>query len=409
MIKLPKIDEKYLVDTLLHLLRIHSPTGYTDPIVRELCKELDDLGIEFELTRRGAIRSTLPGKKRSPDRAIIAHLDTLGALVSGIKDNGRLRISPVGTWSARFAEGARVSIFTDDTILRGTILPLKASGHIYNREVDSQPSDWSNLELRLDEKTDSADATRRIGVHVGDFVGIDSTAELLPNGFINARHLDDKAGVAALLTAVRHIKKEKILLPVDLHVLFTISEEVGSGASAILHGDVAEMVSVDNGTCGPGQESRETGVTVAMADSTGPFDYHLTHHLLHLCQNYEIPHQRDIFRHYRCDSASALDAGNDIRTALLSFGVDASHGYERTNLDSLVSVARLIIAYANSEMLFERQKDGLGSLQSFPMTRRVDVDSVIQEESEKIVQNTPDLEITNPAKVRQKKPPRTKK
>ena len=30
----------------------------------------------------------------------------------------------------------------------------------------------------------------------------------------------------------------------------------------------------------PGQNSRERGVTIAMADSTGPFDYHLTHKLL---------------------------------------------------------------------------------------------------------------------------------
>ncbi|MDX1268012.1 MAG: nicotinate-nucleotide--dimethylbenzimidazole phosphoribosyltransferase, partial [Oceanisphaera sp.] len=37
-------------------------------------------------------------------------------------------------------------------------------------------------------------------------------------------------------------------LPVDCHPLFTISEEVGSGASAILHGDVAEMLTLDNGT-----------------------------------------------------------------------------------------------------------------------------------------------------------------
>ncbi len=387
---LPTIDSDYLQEMLLRLLRIHSPTGYTDPIVREICSELDDLGVSFELTRRGAIRSTLPGAKGSPDRAIIAHLDTLGAMVAELKDNGRLRMVPVGTWSARFAEGARVSIFTDDTIIRGTILPLKASGHIFDTEIDTQPSGWEHLELRVDAEIRGREDLEKMGLRVGDFVGIDAMAEALPNGFINSRHLDDKAGVAALLAAVKCIKENDLSLPVDLHVLFTISEEVGSGASAVLHGDVAEMVSIDNGTCGPGQSSREFGATIVAADSSGPFDYHLTHHLLHLCQNLDIPHQRDIFRHYRCDSASALDAGNDIRTALVSFGVDASHGYERTNLHSLVSVARLITAYARSEMIFERQQDPLGGLQAFPKTRRVGVDSVIQEGSERIVQETPD-------------------
>jgi len=389
MDKALEIDQDYLREKLLHLLRIHSPTGYTDPIVRDVCTELKDMGIDFELTRRGAIRSTLPGKKGSPDRAIIAHLDTLGAMVAGLKENGRLRVVPVGTWSARFAEGARVSIFTDNTIIRGTILPLKASGHIFDTEVDTQPSSWENLEIRVDAKLNGIEDLRKMGINVGDFIGVDSCAECMPNGFINARHLDDKAGVASLLTAVRYLKQNQIELPVDLHILFTISEEVGSGASAVLHGDVAEMVSIDNGTCGPGQNSSEFGVTVAVADSSGPFDYHLTHHLIHLCQNGKIPHQRDVFRYYRCDSASALDAGNDIRTALISFGVDASHGYERTNLHSLSCITRLIIDYAQSDMIFERQRDSLGGLQAFPETRRVGVDSVVQEENEPIVQKTP--------------------
>src|SRR3546814_5399411 len=44
--------------------------------------------------------------------------------------------------------------------------------------------------------------------------------------------------------AAKAIKDAAIELPVDCHLLFTISEEIGSGASAVLHGDVAEMVTV---------------------------------------------------------------------------------------------------------------------------------------------------------------------
>ncbi len=134
------------------------------------------------------------------------------------------------------------------------------------------------------------------------------------------------------------------------------------------------MISVDNGTAAPGQASSEFGVTIAMADSGGPFDYHLTHHLIHLCQANEIPYARDIFRYYHCDSASALDAGNDIRTALLTFGVDGSHGYERTNLNSLTCVAQLLVAYATQRPLYAAQKHPLNSIDTFPKTRKTDVD-----------------------------------
>lgn len=383
------IDTVYLQQTLLKLLSIHSPSGYTDPIVRELCNDLDELGLKYELTRRGAVRATLPGRAYSPDRSIVSHVDTLGAMVKGLKDNGRLELVPVGTWSARFAEGARVSVYTDETVYRGTILPMKASGHVYNEEVDSQPGVWSNVELRLDQDSKSAEDLHELGCQLGDFVGIDSQAEFLSNGYLNSRHLDDKAGVACMLAAAKYLKDYNIELPVECHLLFTISEEVGSGASAILHGDVAELVSIDNGTVAPGQNSSEKGATIAMGDSSGPFDYHLTHHLLHLCKNNGIEHQRDIFKYYRCDSASALEAGNDIRTALVTFGVDASHGYERTHLDALIGVTQLIIAYAQSHLVYKRQKKALTSIKDFPKVRVTDVELTQLEQTESTAQVPP--------------------
>lgn len=412
-------DQDYLLSTLLSLLGIHSPTGYTDPIVRGVCHMLQSLNLEFELTRRGAIRATLKGQRGNPDRAVVTHLDTIGAMVKELKDNGRLALVPVGTWSARFAEGGRVSVFTDDQIYRGQILPLKASGHTYDSDVDTQPVGWDNVEVRVDEPVFNKQDLSELGFNVGDFVGFDSAAEEFPNGFICARHLDNKAGVAAILTAAKYMVDNKIVLPVDLHLLFTISEEVGSGASAVLHGDVAEMITVDNGSSAPGQSSAEFGVTIGMADSSGPFDYHLTHHLIHLCQANEIQFTRDIFRFYRCDSASALEAGNDIRTALLTFGVDGSHGYERTNIDSLLCVAELIVAYATQRPLYASERGALSTLEDFPETRDTDVEGVrfippnpIQQVPEKLEDERAkkkDTCETNGSQSSKEHPPKSKK
>ncbi len=362
------VDMDYLRGILLELLAIHSPTGYTDPITRRVVEELESMGVAYALTRRGAIRATLPGRTEDGARAVVAHLDTLGAMVRELQPNGRLGLQPIGTWSSRFAEGARVSVFTDDRILRGTILPRKASGHIFSDEVDTQPAGWDHVELRIDEHAFNKEDLLQLGLRVGDFVGVDASPEVLGSGYINARHLDNKAGTALLLAAVRELSREGPL-PMELHVLFTISEEVGSGASAVLRGDAAEMVTIDNGTVGPGQESSELWPSICLCDSSGPFDYHLSRHLLALCREENILHGRDLFRHYRSDSASAVDAGNDIRTALVTFGVDASHGYERTHGDSLRRTAQLIIAYARSRPLFPALTKLTESLESFPETR----------------------------------------
>lgn len=361
------IDKEFLLATLKRLLETPSPSGMTDAVVHVVCDMLEALGIDYKLTRRGAIRALLPGARPSPKRAVAAHLDTLGAMVKSLKPNGRLEIVPIGFWSSRFAEGARVTIYGDHANFRGTVLPLKASGHTYNKEIDSQPVDWTNVEVRLDERAASVEALMQLGVRVGDTISVDPGTEFGPNGFITSRYLDDKAGVASLLAAAEAVRRRGVVPPMDVLLLFTISEEVGVGASHVLHGgDVAEMISVDNGTNAPGQNTSDYGVTISMMDSAGPFDWHLTRHLLALCRDHGIEHARDVFRYYRSDAASALEAGNDIRTALLCFACDGSHGWERTHEESLIALARLLAAHMMSPPLFQRDRVAIGPMADFP-------------------------------------------
>lgn len=359
------IDTGYLAAQLARLLEIPSPAGFTDNIVRACCGEIERLGFPFELTRRGAIRSLSRGAAERPARAIIAHLDTLGAQVKGLKSNGRLELVPIGHWSARFAEGARCTLFSEKGSYRGTILPLKASGHTFSEAVDTQPTGWEHVELRVDALAYSRADLQRLSIDVGDIVAIDPQPEFLDNGFIVSRHLDNKAGVAVMLAAMEALAREKVEPTVDTYWLFTITEEVGVGASSILLPDVASMVTIDNGTTAPGQNSAEFGVTIAMADQTGPFDYHLTRKLAQLCRENDIRHQKDLFRYYRSDSASAVEAGADVRTALVTFGVDASHGYERIHMHALRSLAELVTVYVTSTVDIGRDAKAMAGLNGF--------------------------------------------
>ena len=359
------IDLDYLSTRLEKLLSIPSPSSFTDNIVRDCSAELERLGVPFEVTRRGAIRACLEGKHRRPARAIAAHLDTLGAQVKQLKENGRLEVVPIGHWNARFAEGARCMIFSEKGTYHGTLLPLKASGHTFGDEIDSQPVGWSHIELRVDARASDRQELRKLGIEVGDIVAIDPQPEFLDNGFICSRHLDDKAGVAVMFAALDALIREKAELPVDVFFLFTIAEEVGIGASAVLKDDIASLVMVDNGTSAPGQNSAEFGVTISMADQQGPFDYHLTHKLVRLCQDNDIFYQKDVFRHYRSDSASALEAGNDVRTALITFGIDGSHGWERIHMHALRSLAELVTAYVQSPVEIQRDAKEISSIKGF--------------------------------------------
>src|SRR5690606_39031581 len=85
-----------------------------------------------------------------------------------------------------------------------------------------------------------------------------------------------------------------------------------------------------------------------------------------LCVEHAIPFQRDVCCDYRRDSASAVAAGDDIRTAVLTFRVVASHGYERTHLSGLEAIAKLLVVYMQNEPVCWRDRDTLGSDNDFP-------------------------------------------
>lgn len=367
------VDLPWMTEVLLRLLRTPSPTGRTDAVMQVIGDLLSELGVPFRLTRRGALLATIGDGAEPGERAVVVHADTIGAMVDRRKDNGRLAISPIGTWSARFAEGGRVVVLTDDpdVHLTGTVVPLKASGHAYGDEVDTQGVGWDHVEVRVDEPVDDAEGLAALGIQVGDFVAFDADPVVTPSGYVKARHLDGKAGVAAALGAFKAVLDHGVDVAHRAHLMVTLSEEVGHGASHGLGPEVAEMVSIDNGVMAPGQHTLERGVTIAMRDQTAPFDFHLTRRLLALCEQANIPAARDTFRYYRSDVAAALEAGAETRAALVAFGLDASHGHERSHLDTVQCVAELIALYLQTELTF-RHWDArpTGPLESFPSSQQ---------------------------------------
>lgn len=368
-----QLDAQWMTDTLLRLLQIPSPSGRTDAVMQEVGTIVKDLGLPFWLTRRGALVAELPGRSERMDRAVVVHADTIGCMVRSLKDNGRLEVIPIGTFSPRFAAGARVRIFRDgyEKHLTGTIMPLKASGHAFGDEVDDQPTDWDHVEVRVDARVSSREDLAALGIQVGDSVALISSPELTDTGFICSRHLDGKAGVAIALALAKAIVDSGTVLPHRTGLMVIITEEVGHGASNGLPDDVAEMISIDNAVCAPGQHSIEHGVTIPMADLHGPFDYHLTRRLCALADEHGITHARDIFRYYRSDIAAAIEAGAETRAALVAFGVDGSHGWERTELAALEATYELVSRWITTPLTFERwDSRPAGPLEEFPSSHQ---------------------------------------
>src|SRR3546814_15961276 len=116
-------------------------------------------------------------------------------MVRAIRPDGRLDLVPIGTWSARFAEGGRVTVFTEepDGILTGTALPCKASGHAFGDEIDEQPASWDNPAVRPDVCDTDPAALPAPGARGGCFVAFAPHPVAPDEGFVVSPHLPGHA------------------------------------------------------------------------------------------------------------------------------------------------------------------------------------------------------------------------
>jgi putative aminopeptidase FrvX len=342
------IDVEYISETLIELLNIPSPTGATDVAIQFLSRKIENLGYQPSQTTKGGLMVAVPGKKEPP-RALTAHVDTLGAMVKEIKSNGRLKLTPIGSfaWNTVEGEGCQVHIQSGDPI-RGSLILTKASGHVHSSEVGKLERKADNLEVRLDARVEDTEGTRELGVEVGDFVSFDPRVEASPTGFIRSRHLDDKAGVVCLLAALKCLKQDALQPDYTTYFHFSNYEEVGHGAAGGFPADLAEIVAVDMAAVGEGQNSDEFHVTICVKDSGGPYHAGLTQRLRRLAEKNDIPFKLDIYPYYGSDAEALWRAGADVQAALIGPGVDASHNYERTHIEALYATVQLIMAYLSS-------------------------------------------------------------
>lgn len=346
MTALPPVDEAYLLDTLVALLEIPSPTGLSDRAIAYLEQKLKELHLAPTITRKGNLVATLSGHAADNPRGLTAHVDTLGAMVKEIKPNGRLKLSALGgfAWNTVEGEGCRV-ITASGREIPGSILLARASTHVYGGEVGKIERNEHTLEVRLDVRVTSAEETRTLGIEVGDFVAFDPRIVVSDAGFIRSRHLDDKAGVACMLAAVHALTRAGQAATQRTTLHFSTYEEVGHGAAAGFPSDLYELVAVDMAAIGEGQASDEFHVTICAKDRGGPYHHSLTGRLRRLARTYDIPYKIDIYPYYGSDGEAYWRAGGDVQVALLGPGVDASHNYERTHMDALRATTQLILAY----------------------------------------------------------------
>lgn len=340
------------LDYILKLTNTPSPTGFTNVIMDYVKAEAERFGYTAVQTPKGGILVSVEGVDTQKHRMVTAHLDTLGAMVRAIKPSGRIKMDLVGGFGYPSIEGENclIHVAKNGRTYSGTILMHQTSVHVY-RDANTAERNQTNMEIRLDEKVHSEDEVRALGIEVGDFISFDPRTIVTESGYIKSRHLDDKVSAAILLHLLKIYKEKGVDLPYTTHFYFSNNEEIGYGANSSIPKEVVEYLAVDMGAMGDDQQTDEYTVSICVKDGSGPYHYGLRQQLVALAEEKEIPYRLDIYPYYASDASAAMRAGVDVRHALLGAGIESSHSYERTHMDSVRATERMVDAYLQSQMM----------------------------------------------------------
>ena len=340
------------IDYLKKLTSIPSPTGFTREVADYLVDEITRLGYTTIRTNKGGVNVIVKGKDNNKHRVVTAHVDTLGAMVRGVKADGRLKMAKIGgyPWNMIEGENCLVHVASTGKIVSGTILIHQTSTHVY-KDAGSAERTEDNMEVRLDAKVRTEQETRDLGIDVGDFISFDPRTIITETGFIKSRFLDDKVSAAILLDLLRKYKEENIELPHTTHFMFSVFEEVGHGANSNLPKEAVEYLAVDMGAMGDDQQTDEYTVSICVKDASGPYNYEFRNHLVQLAKENGIQYKLDIYPYYGSDASAAMRAGAEVKHALLGAGIESSHSYERTHIDSVEQTHKMVDVYLQSELI----------------------------------------------------------
>lgn len=152
-----------------------------------------------------------------------AHFDEVGMMVTGITDEGFLRVISVGGIDRQLLPASEVWVYGRERIY-GVFAATPP--HLAKPGQENKTPEWRELLIDIGCR-DRQSAELRVSV--GDYVGYYYSGEELLNRRITGRGFDDKSCAAGLIMAVCGVSRDE--LEYDVYITLSSGEEIGGGGA----------------------------------------------------------------------------------------------------------------------------------------------------------------------------------
>ena len=210
---------------LEELLRVPGIPGYEER-VRELIRGRLPDGVAVSEDTMGNLVATLG---EGPRVMFVAHMDEIGFIVSEVREDGFLKLKPLGGIDPRTVFGQLLRVITSDGEVAGAV-GVKPP-HLMTERAAEMKEVPPVTEFFVDIGARSREEATALGVEVLDFAVLDKRIATLNGKLVCARALDDRVGCYVQLKALERLAKGT---PPAVHFAFSVQEEVGLRGASLL-------------------------------------------------------------------------------------------------------------------------------------------------------------------------------
>lgn len=215
------VKKKDSLELIKELSEVFGPPGCEDEVRSIIRSHMPD-GVKISEDKIGNIICRKDGSKSTPAIMLTAHMDEIGFMVSGIDDNGFLRIVPLGGWWP-------VSVIDKKWTILGKKGKLTGVSNCFNAHIvpdgfkKSVEAKDIFIDIGMQNRTDVMNA----GISIGNFVVPQvEMFSLADSNVVCGKAFDDRVGCALMLDVVDKING--MTHPNTLFIAGSSQEEVGS-------------------------------------------------------------------------------------------------------------------------------------------------------------------------------------
>ncbi len=267
-----------------------------------------------------------------------AHLDTIGFVVTGITDDGFVRVQKVGGVDMRTVEGIELTLQGEKDIygVVCTVPPHLSDG-------ESKVSTDGTAVVDVGMKKEEVEKV----LSIGDRASFRSSFSILNENVVSSPYIDDRGGIAVLLKALEYTKTEN-----EITLVCSAQEETGgTGATcASFNVDADLSVSVDvSFAATPDSKPSECGKMNggAMIGYAPILDKNYTEKLVEIAKEKDILYQKEIMNGRTGTNADHITISKGgIPSVLVSLPLRYMHTpVETVDIRDIESCARLIAEF----------------------------------------------------------------